>query len=412
MVRIWSDIGHAFRSICRNKLLSAFTLTVAIVSAIFLNVVLQLTDIVYGNNPPFINADRTVSFLSSDFMDKEGRYVEGIKARYIRGFKKKLSLAENLCVSNSESVMILAGDNVIPTQANFVSGQYWNMNAFDFVEGRGFTEDEASDAAKVSVITEGLARRCFGKSSYTGRKIEIQGIEYEIIGVVADYSSFAISGERPDVWLTNANTKFLPSGDPYYTIDIQFREGVPKAEFKQDLYTALKGFYRDRNIDIDLELEDIKTVKESRMAVFGDGGGVFIGLGVIILLLLLIPVVNIVSLNESGIQGRISELAVRRAVGATRVDIVRLIMTENLLVVMTGVIIGLAITHPVVGVVEKLFFGGGGADATILAGPVPMINILFIFIYAILFSTLSTGIPVWLSTRECIASVMKGGGHD
>lgn len=411
MSKLRSDIAYAFRSIRQNRLLSAFTFVIAAVTAILLNVVLQMAEIVYGDNPPFLNAGRTVSFLSSDFKDKDGRYVDGITAGYIPGFIKRIHNLEKVCVSNTESVMVLSGDNVVPAYASFVSGQYWDMNDFDFTEGRGFTEDESSEAARTAVVTDEFAERIIGKGTAAGREIKVQGIDYEIIGVVKNYSSFATAKEHTDVWLTNGNTKFLPSGDPYYVLDIQFREEVPEAEFRRDLYMALKGFYDDRNIDLDLEEEDIKTVKEKRMEVFGDSGGAFIGLGIIIVLLLLIPVVNIVSLNESGIQGRMSELSVRRAIGATRADIVRLVMSENLLIVFAGTATGLFLTRAVVGAVEKVFLESGGMEVTVLAGPVDMMTVIAVFLYAIFFSVLSTGIPVLLSMKKCIAALMKGGDY-
>lgn len=411
MTKFFSDIGYAARNILRNRMLSVFTIAIAAVSAIFLNAVVQMAVTVYGDNPPFTNADRTVSIYTSDFKRKDGRYVNGIKAQSIRGFTKKVRNLENSCVSNTESVMVLAEANVIPTIASFVSGQYWEMNDFSFKEGRGFTEDESSDAVKVAVVTEGFARRSFGKGPATGRNIEVQGIEYEIIGVVKDYSSFSNSHKHPDVWLTCSNTKFLPSGDPYYVLDLMFRENVPEEEFKQDLLMALKDFYRVRKVDLDLDIEDILTVKESRMAMFGDEGGLFIGLGSIIVLLLLIPVANIVSINENGIQGRMPELAVRRALGATKGDIVRLLMTENLLLVMAGTITGIVATGPAMSLAEALFFRAGDTEATILSGTVPAIGIVAVFIYAILFSALSTGIPAWLSVRKCTATLMKGGEY-
>lgn len=395
----------------RNRLLSLFTILVTAVSGVFLNAVLQLADIVYGDNPPFTNADRTVSIYTDDFKNKDGRYVDGILAQYIGGFTKAVRNLENSSVSNTESVLALAGENVFPVTASFVSGQYWEMNDFTFIEGRGFTEDEAFDATKVAVVTEGFARRSFGKSPATGRKIEVQGIEYEILGVVKDYSSFSAFNGHPEVWLTCSNTKFLPSGSPYYVLDLMFGEDVPEEAFKQDLQTALKDFYRARKVDLDLEIEDILTVKEERISMFGSNGGLFIGLGVIIVLLLLIPVANIVSLNESGIQGRMPELAVRRALGATKWDIVRLLMTENLLLVMAGAAIGVAVTAPVIGLAERLFFSRGGAEATIMADSVSVMGIMAVFIYAVIFSVLSTGIPAWQSLRECTATLIKGGDY-
>ena len=60
-------------------------------TCIFLNAVLQMADTVYGDNPPFSNADRIISLVTDEFKDTDGRYVDGIYAQYIPGFSSHVS---------------------------------------------------------------------------------------------------------------------------------------------------------------------------------------------------------------------------------------------------------------------------------------------------------------------------------
>ncbi len=412
MRKLLSDIVFAWGSIGRNRLHSVFTVLVSMFTCIFLNAVLQMADTVYGDNPPFSNADRIISLVTDEFKDTDGRYVDGIYAQYIPGFSRMLRSSGALGVSETESVLVAAGDNVYPSYAGFVSGHYWGMNDFEFVEGRSFTEDEGGDGVRIAVVTDEAAEKYFGKGSALGKELEVQGITYEVIGVVRNYSSLATVKRHIDVWLTSANTKFLPSGIPVYNLDILARDNVSKEEFRQDILLALKNFYRQRNVDLDLTESDLLTLKEQRIASFGDSGGLFIGLGVIIGLLLLIPAINIVTLNESGIYGRMQEFAVRRAMGATAGDIVKLVLTENSILVCIGFVMGFILTVPAMHLIERVFFNTGGMDVTILAGDISFVNMAAICAFAVVFSLISGGVPAWRAVRKSISLMLKGGDND
>lgn len=412
MGKIISDIVFAWGSISRNRMLSVFTVVVSFFTCVFLSTVLQIADTVYGDNPPFSNSDRIISLVTDEFKDVSGRSLDGIYAQYIPGFSKSIRSSEMLGISETESILVTDGTNIFPTNVGFVSGHYWKMNDFEFVEGRGFTIDEAGNADKKAVITDEMSRKLYGKGAAVGQQLEVQGISYKIIGVVKNYSNFSTCKSHIDVWLTSANTKFMPSGVPFFNLDILFPENVSKDEFKQDLLYSLKSFYEKQNASLDLETEDLKTLKEQRIAGFGDEGGLFIGLGVIIVLLLLIPAINIITLNESGIQSRMQEFAVRRAVGATRMDIVKLIITENMILVCIGFVIGVIFKGPVVKLAENLFFEVSGEGFTILSEPMSVMNGICILVFAIVFAVISGGVPAWLATRKSISLIMKGGRND
>ena len=106
------------------------------------------------------------------------------------------------------------------------------------------------------------------------------------------------------------------------------------------------------------------------------------------------------------------EFAVRRAVGATRLDIVKLIITENMILVCIGFVIGVILKGPVVKLAENLFFEVSGEGFTILSEPMSVMNGICILVFAIVFAVISGGVPAWLATRKSISLIMKGGRND
>ena len=137
-------------------MLSVFTVVVSFFTCVFLSTVLQIADTVYGDNPPFSNSDRIISLVTDEFKDVSGRSLDGIYAQYIPGFSKSIRSSEMLGISETESILVTDGTNIFPTNVGFVSGHYWKMNDFEFVEGRGFTIDEAGNADKKDYMGKGL----------------------------------------------------------------------------------------------------------------------------------------------------------------------------------------------------------------------------------------------------------------
>lgn len=402
----------AWNNILRNKLFSLFCIVVSALTCIFIYVILQITFMIRNDAPPFSNSGRTVSFLD-EFYDTNGRFLDGIPAPYISTFLKGLRNYEKSSISNYEFTSVFVNGKLIPTEVAFVDRNYFTINDFDFIEGRPFTQEETWDVAKLTVISEKMARRCFNKASVIGEKLEVQGNVYTIIGIVRDYSVFSTTKEIANIWLPYSTNKFMPSGETVYNIDILFPESVPAEEFKQDLLYALQTFYKNQGHELDLSVGQIKTLKEIRLERYGNNG-LYIGVGVIILLLLLIPAINIITLSESSTQNRIMELAVRRASGATKSSIFYLIMTENFILVGLGFILGLACTYPMVSWIESVFFRSlaDGTSTTLLTSSMSITNILIIIPLCIIFSFISGGIPAYLIARKNISYMLKGGNND
>lgn len=412
MRRLRIYFSLAWSNILRNKLFSLFCIVVSALTCIFMYVILQITSVIRTDTPPFSNADRVVSFLD-EFYDTNGRFLDGVPAPYIKTFLQGLRNYEKYSICNTEFTSVFVNGKLIPTEVAFVDRSYFTINDFDFTQGRPFTQEETWDAAKLAVISEKMARRYFNKASVIGEKLEVQGNVYTVIGIVGDYSVFSTTKEIASIWLPYSVNTFMPSGETVYNIDILFPEGLPKEEFKQDLLFALQTFYKNRGHELDLSVNQIKTQKEIRLELFGNNG-LYVGVGVIILLLLLIPAINIITLSESSTQNRIVELAVRRASGATKRSIFYLIMIENFILVGLGFLLGLLCTYPMVSWIETVFFQSmaDGTSTTLLTGTMSITNILIIIPLCIIFSFISGGIPAYIIARKNISSMLKGGNND
>ena len=402
----------ACNNILHNKLFALFCVIVSAFACMFMYVVLQLTSVIRNDTPPFSNASRVISF-TDEFYDTDGRYLDGVPAPYIKTFIQGLRNYEKYAISNPEQVSILAEERLASNRVLFVGRDYFTINDFEFIEGRPFDDEEAQEVNKPAVISEKLALQCFNTTSVVGKQVDVQGNTYTIVGVIRDYSLFSTTKETVCLWLPYTTNKFLPSGQTVYTIDILFPEGVPLETCKQDLLFALRTFYKNRGFELDMSIDQLKTQRELRIEQYGDNG-LYIGVSVVLLLLLLIPAINIITLSESSTQNRMEELAMRRACGATKRSIFSLVMVENLILVGSGFVIGLLCTRPAIGWIERLFFQSGaeGLSATLLTDSISIPQILMLIPLCIVFSLISGGIPAYMITRKNISSMLKGGSHD
>ena len=129
-------------------------------------------------------------------------------------------------------------------------------------------------------------------------------------------------------------------------------------------------------------------------------------------------------------ESRASEIAISRAIGATRISVFFQIMGENFFLVLIGAILGVLLVLPMsYGVqslatffapqlrfmkirLQSLVLGGSLNEKMLLIASLDMSVIWCqVLPLAILFSLLSGGLPAYLITRKNIAEVLKGGNE-
>jgi len=293
---------------------------------------------------------------------------------------------------------------------SFIGGDYFKMYQYRFIDGTSFDREDAREGKKVAVIKESLARVGFPGGKAVGEKIKIQGIEYEVIGVVADYSMFS-APTLASVWIPYRYNKFIPSAHFCYNVNILFPEDMDVARMKELVCNNVRATVENRGMTVDILPEKIYTKKEEMIKKYGTNIMLY-GAGAAIFLLLIIPALNIVTLNFSNMESRASEIAIFRAIGATRISVFFQIMGENFFLVLIGAILGVLLVLPMSYGVQSLVLGGSLNEKMSLIASLDMSVIWCqVLPLAILFSLLSGGLPAYLITRKNIAEVLKGGNE-
>ena len=207
------------------------------------------------------------------------------------------------------------------------------------LRGRTITADDRINAAEVAVISQPLAELLFPGKEPIGERVKVtleeaREEEFTIVGVTADFATSQLTTIRPQILLP------LPEALPRTMFLIA--RGAPGDEPK--LRAALETALRDLGVEPVLGgggLPGIATGQDMIDKSIGDliAEGTAVGVaGSAVLVLAALGIVGVVAFM---VTTRTRELALRMALGATRLRVFRLMLTDVVKLVIPGVIGGL-----------------------------------------------------------------------
>jgi putative ABC transport system permease protein len=214
------------------------------------------------------------------------------------------------------------------------------------IAGRDFNPDEYAeyrDAIRdpkltppVVVITQALAQKLWPGESALGKTIYFDPqTPLRVIGVVDGLLRPSLSeGENAAQWTTVVPLRFSGGGSYALRTDPEQRQQAINAAI-----TALKALDPKRIIRQQRTLDDARAEffqADRAMA------GMLVG---VIMAVLLVTGLGIVGLASFWVAQRRRTIGVRRALGATRADILRYFQIENFLIVTLGILLGMALAY-------------------------------------------------------------------
>jgi putative ABC transport system permease protein len=241
---------------------------------------------------------------------------------------------------------------------NPVSHEYFRTVGMPIVNGRGFTEQDRSDAPSVVIINETFARRHFPDEPPVGQRISFWGESREIVGVAADVKSRGLGNDTRQGWY--APMSQIPFGA--FTLVIRTanepRNVVPLVQQEVNA------------IDAALPLFGVSTISDWLGASVAQPRFNMLLLGLFAGVAMALVAVGIYGVMSYAVSQRIHEIGVRISLGARAADVMKQIVGQGLVLAGIGVAVGIGASLFLTRALGSLLFGVGSTDfATFVTVP-------------------------------------------
>ena len=332
MQSISQDLRFTARQLLKNK---SFTLTAILSLALGIGATTAVFSVVYGillDPYPYKDANRMVHV---QLLDKDGRQMTLVLNTGPEFDElKQARCVDEVFMMDGNRPATMTGSQQLPVTVQL--GEY-TSNLFSYMGvppllGRQFTVADTSDgkASPVAVLSYLFWKKQFGASrDVLGKTIELDHKVYTIIGVAAPRFTWGDT----DVYIP-----YIPSADPHdYRLSfIKLKPGVTLEAANAELQPIILSF-KDRDPKGYPPVVRIKTVTLNEQ-VLGQFSGTLILLFGAVVLLLVIGCANVSILMLARGTARMHELALRSSMGASRWRIIRQLLTESVLLSLTGAV--------------------------------------------------------------------------
>jgi len=247
-----------------------------------------------------------------------------------------------------------------------VSPRYCQTMGISLLSGRFLDERDSSSAQRAALISQSLARSHFGNASPLGKRLHVGPRDrpwYTIVGVVGDVKQTSLSIDQSDaVYLPTRQTWFA---DEALSFVIRTR-GEPAA-----LVASVKSAIW--SVDNNQPIVRVITMERMRDAGEAERRFVLVLFEAFAVLALLLAAVGMYGVLSGSVTERTREIGVRAALGASRRDILRLILRDGIRLTAIGIVIGLCVAFVAVRAISTLLYGTSPLDPIAWIGVVLML---------------------------------------
>ena len=276
--------------------------------------------------------------------------------------------------------------------------------------GRGFIRpDGVAGQHRVIVISHELWRDRFGSDpSVVGRKILLNGVPHEVVGVLP--GTFAFPDETIEMWAPvpiEGISQPLTRASHQFRVYARMKPGVDLAAARSDMERVaahLSEEYPDTNARhgawVTMMAEEVREPVR---------GGLWLLLGAVAFVLL-IACVNVANLLLARAASRRREVAVRAAVGASRARIAGQMLTESVLLSFLGALAGLLVATWGIQLLRQL----APADVPVLGLENVSLDrrvLAFTFGLSLLTGLLFGTLPAWALAGQDVNEALKATGR-
>jgi putative ABC transport system permease protein len=216
------------------------------------------------------------------------------------------------------------------------------VNGGDILAGRNFTPIEYAASARVAIINDKLAQSLFPGRDPIGKQIRIFGVPFEVIGLHAEAASLFSDADDPRLAMPHTTfTKVTDFERGWMEVAVVPTDSVTTLEAQDEVTAALRSKRGLRPAD---ESNFAIVTQDRVLDAFNKiTAAFFVVMIALSSVALLVGGVGVVAIMMISVTERTREIGVRKALGATRGEIMFQFLVEAATLTLVGCVIGMAL---------------------------------------------------------------------
>ncbi len=414
---ILNSIKIAWKVLLRHPFYTFITLFGITLTLTVLMVLTSFVDHLFGSHYPENKRYRSLYITQVKQLDsaRQGQTSGPLSFDFLTKYAKSLKTAEKVAITSSFGFAnTYVNGKRINLNVKYTNADFWNVTDFTFQAGKPYTVRNVINGDRVVVITDALKEQYFEDdgNSVIGKTIDVESISYKVIGVIKGSPA-----TRPytyaDVYFpyTSPKSNYQSKGirGNYMAIILaKNKTELPaiQSEFDQNIRQIPKSSIKDSDRFPILVVKANQYTDDFVNTLTRDDSGksqyiFYTIVGLVILMFMGLPAINLVNVNVSRIMERFSEIGVRKAFGAPSKTLLWQFIVENIFITFIGGLFALILSFIII-----LFINASGwiayADLTV------NFTVFAVSILAcLLFGLLSGVLPAFRMSKLKIVEALK-----
>ena len=272
-----------------------------------------------------------------------------------------------------------------------VSEEYHDAVGIPLLAGRHFTAQDRTDTPPVAIVDEEFVRRHFPNASLAsaiGRRFRFEGAEEtwrEIVGVVRHARHYGLDAQpRPQTYRPWTQQNFRRTAEWLRSMDIVVKTTADPMSLVPAMRREIQQIDPDQPLGPVATLESLvaKSVAPRRLNLFLLSTFSCVGL--------LLGVIGLYGVMSYTVSQRTREIGLRMALGAQRGDVLKLVLSEGMLLALAGTVVGVIGAFALTRLMSSLLFGVSAFD------PLTYVSVSILIILVALLAC-------WLPARRASA---------
>jgi putative ABC transport system permease protein len=409
------DLRIGLRVLIKDKGFAALSVFVLALGICAVATMFTMVDATMIRGFGFPNADRLtdITFIDPTTMSPFGANNQVYSMDYEEFSKEQKSFEMMSAYLNGSTVNLTADGEPRRYTGAYMTEDFFKILGVKPIMGRDFTaEDNKPGAPKVLLLSHGVWQRDFGGNpSIVGKDVRLNGKPATIIGVMPQGFSFPANEE---MWIPlygefPVKARNDPQANNPAVIGL-IRKDVPLAAAQAEFAGFAKRFstaYPDTNKQFtDARIQPLlKTftplpIRGMLLTMLAFGAGV-----------LMIACVNVMNMQFARATIRLKELAIRSSLGATRIRLIRQMLTESLLLASLGAVIGIGLAYVSVDWLSSALRSQNNGPPRWMVFEINGLALLVTVASTIVAALVSGLMPALISSRADSASTLKDSGR-